>query len=286
LNSTYLLLDEPSITGTANLMMASVFSKGITTLYNAACEPYIQQLCTMLQNMGAQIDGIGSNKLIIKGVSKLSGTQHSILPDMIEIGSFIGLAAMTQSEITIKNAGVDHLGIIPSKFKQLGINLQIQGDDIYIPKQETYELETYLDGSVLTIYDHPWPGFTPDLLSIVLVTAIQAKGSVLIHQKMFESRLFFVDKLISMGAQIILCDPHRAVVVGLNRSRPLQGVTMSSPDIRAGVALLIAALSAEGTSIIQNAHQIDRGYQNIEGRLQKLGAEIEKIRVNENEFIH
>ncbi|HLR36866.1 MAG TPA: UDP-N-acetylglucosamine 1-carboxyvinyltransferase [Chitinophagaceae bacterium] len=277
LNSTYLLLDEPSITGTANLMMASVFSKGITTLYNAACEPYIQQLCTMLQNMGAQIDGIGSNKLIIKGVSKLSGTQHSILPDMIEIGSFIGLAAMTQSEITIKNAGVDHLGIIPSKFKQLGINLQIQGDDIYIPKQETYELETYLDGSVLTIYDHPWPGFTPDLLSIVLVTAIQAKGSVLIHQKMFESRLFFVDKLISMGAQIILCDPHRAVVVGLNRSRPLQGVTMSSPDIRAGVALLIAALSAEGTSIIQNAHQIDRGYQNIEGRLQKLGAEIRRI---------
>ncbi len=278
LQGNFILLDEPSITGTANLIMASVHAQGTTTLYNAACEPYIQQLCKMLQAMGADIEGIGSNKLKITGVTQLEGTTHHILPDMIEIGSFIGLAALTQSNITIKNAGIDHLGIIPEKFQQLGIQLEIENEDIHIPAQESYTLETYMDGSVLTIYDHPWPGFTPDLLSIVLVTAIQAKGSVLIHQKMFESRLFFVDKLITMGAQIILCDPHRAVVVGLNRQRPLRGVTMSSPDIRAGVALLIAALSAEGTSIIQNAHQIDRGYQNIGKRLRQLGADIKRFK--------
>ncbi len=277
LRGTYLLLDEPSVTGTANLLMAASLAQGVTTIYNAACEPYIQQLCQMLQAMGAKITGTGSNKLQIEGVSSLKGTTHRILPDMIEIGSFIGLAAMTQSTLTIKNAGVGHLGVIPDKFRQLGLTLDIKGDDIHVPAQDTYNIQTFMDGSVLTIYDHPWPGFTPDLLSIVLVTAIQANGSLLIHQKMFESRLFFVDKLISMGAQIILCDPHRAVVVGLNRSRPLRGITMSSPDIRAGVALLIAALSAEGTSVIQNVNQIDRGYQAIDTRLQQLGASIRRI---------
>src|SRR5690606_8709282 len=265
-----LLLDEASVTGTANISMCAVMANGTTKIYNAACEPYIQQLCNMLNLMGAKISGISSNLLTIEGVSYLTGTSHKMLPDMIEVGSFIGLAAMTRSSITIKNAGVDHLGIIPEKFRQLGINLEIRGDDIYVPSQESYEIQTFLDGSILTIYDHPWPGFTPDLLSIVLVTAIQAKGSLLIHQKMFESRLFFVDKLIDMGARIVLCDPHRAVVIGLDREQSLRGITMSSPDIRAGVALLIAALSAEGKSIIQNIEQIDRGYQNIDGRLIKL----------------
>lgn len=277
LRGTYMLLDEPSVTGTANLVMAASLTPGVTTIYNAACEPYVQQLCRMLQHMGARITGTGSNLLQIEGVTSLEGTTHHILPDMIEIGSFIGLAAMTKSALTIKGAGVAHLGLIPDKFRQLGLQLEIQEDNIHIPAQDSYEIQTFMDGSVLTIYDHPWPGFTPDLLSIVLVVAIQAKGSVLIHQKMFESRLFFVDKLIGMGAQIILCDPHRAVVVGLNRSRALQGVTMSSPDIRAGVALLIAALSAEGTSIIQNVDQIDRGYQSIDTRLRQLGAEIRRI---------
>ncbi len=272
-----LLLDEPSVTGTANIIMAAVMAKGTTRLYNAACEPYIQQLCSMLNRMGAKIQGIGSNLLIIDGVSYLGGTSHRMLPDMIEIGSFIGMAAMTQGDIRIKNAGVDHLGIIPEKFRQLGIQLNIEGDDIHIPEQDIYEIQRYLDGGVLTIYDHPWPGFTPDLLSIVLVTAIQARGSVLIHQKMFESRLFFVDKLIDMGAQIILCDPHRAVVIGLEREQQLRGITMSSPDIRAGVSLLIAALSAEGKSIIQNIEQIDRGYQNIDERLRNVGAKIKRI---------
>lgn len=277
LKGTFLLLDEPSVTGTANIVMATVMANGKTTIYNAACEPYIQQLCTMLNKMGAKIEGIGSNQLIIEGVNYLGGTNHSMLPDMIEVGSFIGLAAMTQSDITIKNAGIQHLGIIPEKFSQLGIQINVKGDDLHIPSQEKYEVHRYLDGGVLTIYDHPWPGFTPDLLSIVLVTAIQAKGSVLIHQKMFESRLFFVDKLIDMGAQIILCDPHRAVVIGLEREQKLRGITMSSPDIRAGVALLIAALSADGKSIIQNIEQIDRGYQYIDVRLQNLGAEIKRI---------
>lgn len=277
LKGTYMQLDEPSVTGTANILMAAVLANGKTTIYNAACEPYIQQLCKMLNNMGADIDGIGSNMLTINGVEKLNGTEHRMLPDMIEVGSFIGLAAMTQSEITIKNAGVESLGIIPEKFRQLGIQLNIVGDDIHIPAQEIYEIQKYMDGGVLSIYDHPWPGFTPDLLSIVLVTAIQAKGSVLIHQKMFESRLFFVDKLIEMGAQIILCDPHRAVVIGLEREQKLRGITMSSPDIRAGVALLIAALSAQGKSIIQNIEQIDRGYQNIDERLRNLGADIKRL---------
>ena len=277
LKGTYMLLDEPSVTGTANIVMAAVLAEGITTIYNAACEPYLQQLCSMLNRMGAKIAGIGSNLLTIEGVEKLRGTAHRILPDMIEIGSFIGLAAMTQSEIRIKNAGVQHLGIIPDKFRLLGIDMDIQGDDILIPAQEDYEIQTYMDGGILTIYDNPWPGFTPDLLSIVLVTATQAKGSVLIHQKMFESRLFFTDKLIDMGAQIILCDPHRATVIGLGRKYPLRGITMSSPDIRAGQALLIAALSAEGKSTIQNIEQIDRGYQNIDTRLQALGAEIKRI---------
>jgi UDP-N-acetylglucosamine 1-carboxyvinyltransferase len=272
-----LLLDEPSVTGTANIVMAAVMAKGTTTIYNAACEPYLQQLCKMLNRMGAQIEGVGSNRLVIRGVDKLSGTTHTILPDMIEVGSFIGLAAMTQSDILIKGAGVEHLGVIPDKFRQLGIHLDIHGDDIHIPEQELYEVQRYFDGGVLTIYDHPWPGFTPDLLSIVLVTAIQAKGSVLIHQKMFESRLFFVDKLIDMGAQIILCDPHRAVVIGLEREQKLRGITMSSPDIRAGVALLIAALSAEGKSTIQNIEQIDRGYQYIDERLRAVGADIKRI---------
>ncbi|HRI26392.1 MAG TPA: UDP-N-acetylglucosamine 1-carboxyvinyltransferase [Ferruginibacter sp.] len=277
LKGTTMLLDEPSVTGTANILMAASMASGTTTIYNAACEPYIQQLCKMLNAMGAKISGIGSNMLSIAGVDYLAGTEHRMLPDMIEVGSFIGLAAMTQSDITIKNAGIEHLGIIPEKFQQLGIALNFKGDDIHIPAQEFYEVQKYLDGGVLTVYDHPWPGFTPDLLSIVLVTAIQAKGSVLIHQKMFESRLFFVDKLIDMGAQIILCDPHRAVVIGLEREQQLRGITMSSPDIRAGVALLIAALSAQGKSTIQNIEQIDRGYQNIDERLVKLGADIKRV---------
>jgi UDP-N-acetylglucosamine 1-carboxyvinyltransferase len=257
--------------------MAAVMAEGTTTIYNAACEPYIQQLCKMLNRMGAKISGIGSNLLTIEGVQSLNGTEHRMLPDMIEIGSFIGLAAMTQSDITIKNCGIEHLGIIPEKFRQLGIQLEIKGDDIHVPAQEVYEIQTFLDGGVLTIYDHPWPGFTPDLLSIVLVVATQARGSVLIHQKMFESRLFFVDKLIDMGAQIILCDPHRAAVIGLGRDQKLRGIQMSSPDIRAGVSLLIAALSAEGKSVIQNIEQIDRGYQYIDKRLQQLGADIKRI---------
>ena len=277
LKGCYLLLDEPSVTGTANIVMAAVMAEGVTTIYNAACEPYIQQLCKMLTRMGARIRGIGSNLLHIEGVSYLGGTEHRMLPDMIEIGSFIGLAAMTQSEITIRNAGLDELGVIPDKFRQLGIQLEFRGDDIYIPEQDVYEIQTFLDGSVLTIYDNPWPGFTPDLLSIVLVVATQARGSVLIHQKMFESRLFFVDKLIDMGAQIILCDPHRAAVIGMAREQRLRGISMSSPDIRAGVALLIAALSAEGRSVIQNIEQIDRGYQYIDDRLRQLGAQITRI---------
>ena len=277
LKGTTMLLDEPSVTGTANILMAASMAVGTTTIYNAACEPYIQQLCRMLNRMGANISGIGSNMLVVTGVDHLGGTEHRMLPDMIEVGSFIGLAAMTQSDITIKNAGVEHLGIIPEKFQQLGIQMNFIGDDIHIPAQEFYEVQKYLDGGVLTVYDHPWPGFTPDLLSIVLVTAIQARGSVLIHQKMFESRLFFVDKLIDMGAQIILCDPHRAVVIGLEREQQLRGITMSSPDIRAGVALLIAALSAQGKSIIQNIEQIDRGYQNIDDRLRNLGADIKRV---------
>jgi UDP-N-acetylglucosamine 1-carboxyvinyltransferase len=277
LKGTDLLLDEPSVTGTANVIFAAVMAKGKTTIYNAACEPYIQQLCRMLNRMGAKISGLGSNLLHIEGVEYLSGTTHTMLPDMIEVGSFIGLAAMTQSAITIKNAGIEHLGIIPEKFRQLGINIDLKGDDIIIPQQDSYTIQNYIDGSVLTIYDHPWPGLTPDLLSIILVVATQAKGSVLIHQKMFESRLFFVDKLIDMGARIILCDPHRAAVIGLERAQSLRGITMSSPDIRAGVALLIAALSAEGKSTIQNIEQIDRGYQYIDQRLKALGADIRRI---------
>lgn len=280
LKGCYMLLDEASVTGTANIVMAAVLAKGKTTLYNAACEPYLQQLCLMLNRMGAKITGIGSNLLYIEGVSSLKGTEHTMLPDMIEIGSFIGLAAMTQSEVTIKNCRLDMLGIIPEIFKRLGIKLEFRGDDIYIPSQDLYEIETFIDGSILTIADAPWPGFTPDLLSIVLVVATQAKGTVLIHQKMFESRLFFVDKLIDMGAQIILCDPHRATVIGLERKTALRGIKMSSPDIRAGVALLISALSASGTSEISNIEQIDRGYQNIEGRLKALGAQIERIDQN------
>jgi UDP-N-acetylglucosamine 1-carboxyvinyltransferase len=277
LKGTYLLLDEPSVTGTANIILAAVMAIGRTTIYNAACEPYIQQLCAMLNRMGAKITGIGSNMIHIDGVESLGGTTHTMLPDMIEVGSFIGLAAMTQSEITIKNARIDMLGVIPDKFKQLGIQMEFRGDDIFIPEQDLYEIQTFIDGSVLTIYDHPWPGFTPDLLSIVLVVATQARGSVLIHQKMFESRLFFVDKLIDMGARIILCDPHRAAVIGLEREQKLRGITMSSPDIRAGVSLLIAALSAEGKSVIQNIEQIDRGYQCIDTRLRALGADIVRV---------
>ena len=273
----YMLLDEPSVTGTANILMAAVLAKGTTTIYNAACEPYIQQLCKMLIRMGAKIEGTASNMLTINGVESLNGTTHTMLPDMIEIGSFIGLAAMTQGDVTIKNAAVAELGIIPEKFRQLGIKLDIIGDDIHVPYQDKYEINKFLDGGIMTIYDNPWPGFTPDLLSIVLVTAIQAHGSVLIHQKMFESRLFFTDKLIEMGAQIILCDPHRAVVIGLEREKQLRGITMSSPDIRAGVALLIAALSATGKSTIQNIEQIDRGYENIDGRLRALGADIVRL---------
>lgn len=274
LKGTYLLLDEPSVTGTANLIMAAVLAEGITTIYNAACEPYIQQLCKMLISMGARISGIASNKLSIEGVKELHETKHTILPDMIEVGSFIGLAAMTQSDIHIKNAGLEHLGVIPERFQQLGIKMNFSGDDIHIPEQDIYEIETFLDSSLLTISDHPWPGLTPDLLSIILVVATQARGSLLVHQKMFESRLFFVDKIIEMGARVVLCDPHRAVVVGLERKLTLKGISMSSPDIRAGVALLIAALSAEGKSIIQNIEQIDRGYQYIDERLRSLGAQI------------
>ena len=278
LHGKYILLDEASVTGTANVVMAAVLAKGKTQIYNAACEPYLQQLCKMLNRMGAKIEGIGSNLLTIEGVGSLGGTEHVMLPDMVEIGSWIGLAAMTKSEITIKNVNWEMLGIIPDTFRKLGIKLEQKGDDIFIPAQDEYEIQKFIDGSILTISDAPWPGFTPDLLSIILVVATQAKGSLLIHQKMFESRLFFVDKLIDMGAQIILCDPHRAVVIGLNHSTPLRGTNLISPDIRAGNALLIAALSAEGTSIIHNIEQIDRGYENIEERLKGIGAEIERIK--------
>jgi UDP-N-acetylglucosamine 1-carboxyvinyltransferase len=277
LTGSFMLLDEASVTGTANIIMAAVLANGVTEIYNAACEPYIQQLCKMLNKMGAKISGIASNLLTIQGVGSLSGCEHDILPDMIEIGSFIGMAAMTCSEITIKNVCFNQLGIIPKSFERLGINLEVKDDDIIIPKQSSYQIETFIDGSIMTLADAPWPGLTPDLLSVLLVTATQALGSVLIHQKMFESRLFFVDKLIDMGAQIILCDPHRATVIGLNRQYPLRGTNMSSPDIRAGVALLIAAMSAEGTSIIHNIEQIDRGYQDIESRLNNLGAKIRRL---------
>jgi UDP-N-acetylglucosamine 1-carboxyvinyltransferase len=277
LKGTYIHLDEASVTGTANIVMAAVLAKGKTTIYNAACEPYLQQLCKMLNHMGAKITGIGSNMLHIDGVKELGGCYHRILPDMIEIGSFIGLAAMTQSEITIKDVSWDDLGIIPQTFQRLGIKLERRGDDIYVPAQKSYEIDTFIDGSILTVADAPWPGFTPDLLSIILVVSTQAKGSVLIHQKMFESRLFFVDKLIDMGAQIILCDPHRATVIGLNRANNLRGIQMTSPDIRAGVSLLIAALSADGKSVIHNIEQIDRGYQDIDIRLNNLGADIRRI---------
>jgi UDP-N-acetylglucosamine 1-carboxyvinyltransferase len=277
LKGTYIHMDEASVTGTANIVMAAVLAEGETTIYNAACEPYLQQLCKMLNKMGAKISGVGSNMLIIKGVKKLGGCYHRILPDMIEIGSFIGLAAMTGSEITIKDVSWENLGIIPTIFRRLGIKIEKKGDDMIIPKQKSYEIETFIDGSIMTIADAPWPGFTPDLLSIVLVTAIQAKGSVLVHQKMFESRLFFVDKLIDMGAQIILCDPHRATVIGMDRKTDLRGIQMTSPDIRAGVSLLIAALSAEGKSVIHNIEQIDRGYQDIDIRLNNLGADIRRI---------
>ncbi|MDR3679690.1 MAG: UDP-N-acetylglucosamine 1-carboxyvinyltransferase [Flavipsychrobacter sp.] len=277
LRGASIMLDEPSVTGTANIIMAAVMAEGTTTIYNAACEPYVQQLCHMLNSMGARISGISSNLLTIIGVEQLYGCEHRLLADMIEVGSFIGLAAMTQSEITIKNANVQSLGIIPETFEKLGINLEIKGDDIYIPAQDHYKINKFIDGSVLTIYDHPWPGFTPDLLSIILVVATQAKGTILVHQKMFESRLFFVDKLIEMGAQIVLCDPHRAVVIGLDKQVPLRGINMVSPDIRAGVALLIAALSATGKSTIQNIMQIDRGYERIDERLNALGASIKRI---------
>lgn len=277
LQGCYMHLDEASVTGTANILMAAVLANGETTIYNAACEPYLQQLCQMLNSMGAKIDGIGSNKLIIQGVNSLNGCHHRCLPDMIEIGSFIGMAAITQSEITLKNCRVDMLGIIPKTFERLGIKLEIIGDDIFIPENEHYEIDSFIDGSILTISDQIWPGFTPDLISIALVTATQARGTVLIHQKMFESRLFFVDNLIDMGAQIILCDPHRATVIGLDRRTKLKGITMSSPDIRAGVALLIAAMSAKGKSTIRNIEQIDRGYERIEERLNALGAKIKRI---------
>lgn len=277
MKGTFVWMDEISVTGTANMVMAAVMTPGETTIYNAACEPYLQQLCKMLNSMGADIQGVASNMLIINGVEALGGCTHTMLPDMIEIGSFIGLAAMTQSEITIKNCQIKKLGIIPDTFKKLGIEMEFRGDDIHIPAQENYEISTLIDGSILTVYDAPWPGFTPDLISIILVTAIQAKGTVLVHQKMFESRLFFVDKLIDMGGNIILCDPHRATVVGLNRTKSLKGIRMTSPDIRAGVALLIAALSAEGTSIIDNIEQIDRGYQFIDKRLNAIGADITRM---------
>ncbi|MFC0876112.1 UDP-N-acetylglucosamine 1-carboxyvinyltransferase [Saccharicrinis sp. FJH2] len=277
LKGAYMLLDEASVTGTANLLMAAVLAEGLTTIYNAACEPYIQQLCKMLNNMGAKISGVGSNLLTIEGVDSMGGCTHTMLPDMIEVGSFIGLAAMTASEITLKNVSFDNLGIIPQQFKRLGIIFEQKDDDIYIPSQSGYEIETFIDGSIMTIADAPWPGLTPDLLSIFLVVATQAKGSVLIHQKMFESRLFFVDKLIDMGAQIILCDPHRATVIGLEKRARLRSSIMTSPDIRAGVALLIAALSAEGTSTIHNVEQIDRGYQDIDKRLNAIGANITRL---------
>ena len=277
LHGKFILLEEASVTGTANIVMAAVLANGKTRIYNAACEPYLQQLCKMLNRMGANISGIGSNLLTIEGVSSLHGTEHTMLPDMVEIGSWIGLAAMTKSEITIKNVNWSQLGVIPNTFRKLGIQLEQKGDDIYIPAQDNYKIQKFIDGSILTVSDAPWPGFTPDLLSIILVVATQAKGTILIHQKMFESRLFFVDKLIDMGAQIILCDPHRATVVGLNHEYPLRGTTMISPDIRAGNALLIAALSAEGTSTIHNIEQIDRGYENIDGRLKAIGADIERI---------
>ena len=277
LKGAYMLLDEASVTGTANILMAAVLAEGVTTIYNAACEPYLQQLCRMLNRMGARISGIASNLLTIEGVEELHGTQHTVLPDMIEVGSFIGMADMTKSEITIKNVSYENLGIIPESFRRLGIKLEQRGDDIYVPAQETYQIESFIDGSIMTIADATWPGLTPDLLSVMLVVATQAKGSVLIHQKMFESRLFFVDKLIDMGAQIILCDPHRAVVIGHNHGFKLRGARLTSPDIRAGIALLIAAMSAEGTSTISNIEQIDRGYQNIEGRLNAIGARITRI---------
>ncbi|WP_315087470.1 UDP-N-acetylglucosamine 1-carboxyvinyltransferase [Bacteroides heparinolyticus] len=277
LQGTYMLLDEASVTGTANIVMAAVLAKGKTTIYNAACEPYIQQLCRMLNRMGARIEGIASNLLTIEGVDELHGTEHTILPDMIEVGSFIGMAAMTQSELTIKNVSHRNLGIIPDSFRRLGIKMEQRGDDIHVPAQDNYQIESFIDGSIMSIADAPWPGLTPDLLSVMLVVATQAKGSVLIHQKMFESRLFFVDKLIDMGAQIILCDPHRAVVIGHNHGFKLRGGNMTSPDIRAGIALLIAAMSANGISRIHNIEQIDRGYQNIEGRLNALGARITRI---------
>lgn len=277
LEGSYMLLDEASVTGTANIIMAAVMAQGTTTIMNAACEPYVYQLCNMLNRMGAHISGVGSNLLTIEGVRELHGCQHRLLPDMIEVGSFIGMAAMTQSDLTIRNVGLEHLGLIPQVFRRLGIEVWQRGDDLIVPAQEHYEIERFMDGSIMTVSDAPWPGFTPDLISIALVVAIQAKGSVLIHQKMFESRLFFVDKLIDMGAQIILCDPHRATVIGLNHEHRLRGVRMSSPDIRAGVALLIAALSAEGVSRIDNIEQIDRGYQHIDDRLRKLGAEINRI---------
>jgi len=277
LQGANMLLDEASVTGTANILMAAALAKGTTTIYNAACEPYLQQLSKMINRMGGKVTGVGSNLLTIEGVESLGGCEHRCLPDMIEIGSFIGMAAMTKSEITIKDVQHKELGIIPEIFRRLGIKIELRGDDLFIPAQDSYEIESFIDGSILTVSDAPWPGFTPDLLSIVLVTATQARGSVLIHQKMFESRLFFVDKLIDMGAQIILCDPHRATVIGLDRKTPLKGVTMTSPDIRAGVSLLIAALSAEGTSTIHNISQIDRGYQNIESRLKALGADIQRI---------
>lgn len=277
LKGTYMLLDEASVTGTANIVMAAVMARGTTTIYNAACEPYVQQLCRMLNRMGAKIEGIASNLLTIEGVDELHGTEHTILPDMIEVGSFIGMAAMTRSELTIKNVSYENLGIIPDSFRRLGIKMEQWEDDIYVPAQETYQIESFIDGSIMTIADAPWPGLTPDLLSVLLVVATQAKGSVLIHQKMFESRLFFVDKLIDMGAQIILCDPHRAVVIGHDHGFKLRGGNMTSPDIRAGIALLIAAMSADGISRIHNIEQIDRGYQNIEGRLNALGARITRI---------
>jgi UDP-N-acetylglucosamine 1-carboxyvinyltransferase len=277
MKGSYIWMEEISVTGTANVLMAAVLTEGTTTIYNAACEPYLQQLCKMLNSMGAKISGVGSNLLVIKGVKELHGCEHTMLPDMIEIGSFIGLAAMTGSEITIKNCRIPELGIIPDTFRKLGIEMEFRGDDIHIPAQSNYKISTLIDGSILTVYDAPWPGFTPDLISIILVTAIQAKGTVLIHQKMFESRLFFTDKLIDMGAQIILCDPHRATVIGLDRQYNLRGIRMTSPDIRAGVALLIAALSADGTSIIDNIEQIDRGYQNIDTRLNAIGAEIVRV---------
>ena len=277
LHGSYMLLDEASVTGTANIVMAAVLARGKTTIYNAACEPYVQQLCRMLNRMGAKIEGIASNLLTIEGVDELHGTEHTILPDMIEVGSFIGMAAMTRSELTIKNVSYENLGIIPDSFRRLGIKMEQRGDDIYVPSQETYQIESFIDGSIMTIADAPWPGLTPDLLSVLLVVATQAKGSVLIHQKMFESRLFFVDKLIDMGAQIILCDPHRAVVIGHDHGFKLRGRNMTSPDIRAGIALLIAAMSADGISRIHNIEQIDRGYQNIEGRLNALGARITRI---------